>query len=368
MSLGLHFIEVLKPLYFLSGAVQKFVAGDPLNVASGLIDVGSMIAGFIPPPVGLILSGVFGVANAVLSIFSGPQGPSDLEIMTELINEQTEVIKESIDKQTDIMLESFKILADANVRNTKTIINSLQTTNFHLLVDEIQGSIQSLVVKLKHMQSYKHTCILDWSDIAGEASLEEAVVKLGRLASFARRFCSSMGNLAFCGSLIYQYILLAILRQRVQAETIDIVRRSAFHNNHIKVRGLNAEFQAAQDMDWNLLQDILLGRGNDTCNIGCAFHASLQEKPPAKMRFSTLAQKEFDCAPKAFAKSIWVAVAVAKDCKPNKYQIESTGLNAGQTAIVLRYLEKVALTLTIFVFVVPYDLTTVFAAGNRLSL
>ena len=138
-----------------------------------------------------------------------------------------------------------------------------------------------------------------------------------------------MGNLEFCGVLIYQYILLSVLRQRVQAEAIDIVRRSAFHNNHIKVRGLAAEFQAAQDMDWNLLQDVLLSKGNDTCHMGCAFHASLQEEAPAKDRFSTLAQDEFDCAPKA------------KDCTPNKYQIKRTGINADQTAIVLRFLEKV---------------------------
>ena len=290
-----------------------------------------MASAFVPPPAGLIMSSVFGVANAIVGIFGGPQGPSDLEVMTEVINEQTEVIKKSIEQQTEIMLESFKQLAKQNVRNTEAIINSLKTINFHLLVDEIQGSVQSLVAKLKHLQNYKKTCILDWPDIAGEASLEEAVVKLGRVGSFARRFCSSLGNLEFCGILIYQYILLAILRQRVQAEAIDIVRRSAFNNNHIKVRGLTAEFQAAQDMDWNLMQDILLSKSNDdTCHVSCAFHASLPEtSDQSEDRFSAKAQNDYDCTEKD------------KDCKDNKYQIKTTGMNPGQTSIALQFLEKV---------------------------
>ena len=290
-----------------------------------------MASAFVPPPAGLIMSSVFGVANSIIGIFGGPQGPSDLEVMTEVINEQTEVIKKSIEQQTEIMLESFKQLAKQNVRNTEAIINSLKTINFHLLVDEIQGSVQSLVAKLKHLQNYKKTCILDWPDIAGEASLEEAVVKLGRVGSFARRFCSSLGNLEFCGILIYQYILLAILRQRVQAEAIDIVRRSAFNNNHIKVRGLTAEFQAAQDMDWNLMQDILLSKSNDdTCHVSCAFHASLPEtSDQSEDRFSAKAQNDYDCTEKD------------KDCKDNKYQIKTTGMNPGQTSIALQFLEKV---------------------------
>ena len=282
-----------------------------------------------------------------MSIFTGPEGPTDVEIMTEVINEQTEVIKEAIDEQTEIMIKGFDKLAKQNVRNTETILNSIRTVNFHQLVDDVQGSIQTLVVKLLHMQSYKHTCILDWGDIAIEASLEDVFAKMGRVGSFARRFCSLMGNLQFCGNLIYQYVLLAILRQRVHAETIDIVRRSAFHNNHIKVKGLHAEFLAAQDADWNLLQDILLSRGETThCQVqpmGCVFHARLQHywltealATDVYAGFSIDARNDFDCL-------IWKAndnkCFDNKCC--NKYATHSTGLNKQQTAIVVQYLEQV---------------------------
>ena len=69
----------------------------------------AIAANFIPPPAGQAIAAIAGLATAILSLFGGG-GPSDLEIMTDAINDQTRVLSNKIDEQTEVILKEFEIL------------------------------------------------------------------------------------------------------------------------------------------------------------------------------------------------------------------------------------------------------------------
>ena len=55
----------------------------------------AIAANFIPPPAGQAIAAIAGLATAILSLFGGG-GPSDLEIMTDAINDQTRVLSKDV--------------------------------------------------------------------------------------------------------------------------------------------------------------------------------------------------------------------------------------------------------------------------------
>ena len=69
----------------------------------------AIAANFIPPPAGQAIAAIAGLATAILSLFGGG-GPSDLEIMTDAINDQTRVLSNKIDEQTEVILKEFEKL------------------------------------------------------------------------------------------------------------------------------------------------------------------------------------------------------------------------------------------------------------------
>ena len=69
----------------------------------------AIAANFIPPPAGQAIAAIAGLATAILSLFGGG-GPSDLEIMTDAINDQTRVLSNKIDEQIEVILKEFEKL------------------------------------------------------------------------------------------------------------------------------------------------------------------------------------------------------------------------------------------------------------------
>ena len=46
--------------------------------------------------------------------------------------------------------------------------------------------------------------------------------QMGRIGAFLQRFCASKDNMEFCGELLFQYALLATLRNSVSYQTIRL--------------------------------------------------------------------------------------------------------------------------------------------------
>ena len=114
-----------------------------------------------------------------------------------------------------------------------------------------------LFYRKEHLDEYKESCINDWTEVATESDMTLSNFYLGRIASFTTRFCQSKKNMPFCGELLFQYVLLATLRDALKAETMGVVLRSRFHNQHFKLKALHEELEASRLMDKSYIEPII---------------------------------------------------------------------------------------------------------------
>ena len=250
-------------------SLDNLKSDDPLEVASGVMDITGSITAFMGP-YGAAFSAVLGVLTTFFGIAS--KGPSQTEVMTNLINDRTEIIVDKIDENTKVVLETLKTLAAANV---ESIVTSLEQESWRDMIHEMNGATNSLTAKKDHLEQYRSSCILDWVEIAFESDLQHITKSLGKVSSFMTwypnthsfqmityvysfyRYCFSRKNIPFCGDMIFQYVMLANLRNAVKAETILIVRNSNIHNGRNKLNGLLAEYHTELNNDKKLLTKIL---------------------------------------------------------------------------------------------------------------
>ena len=99
----------------------------------------------------------------------------------------------------------------------------------------LQGIMFALSIKKDHLNHYAGACIQSWSEISNTADLQHVNFQMGRLASYTNRFCISVSNLPFCKELMYQYMLLSIMKSSVIMGTIAIVHESKYPNHEYKV-------------------------------------------------------------------------------------------------------------------------------------
>ena len=102
----------------------------------------------------------------------------------------------------------------------------------------MQGIYYVLSIKKSHLEKYASACIQDWGELANTADLQHVNFQMGRLASYTKRFCLSVNNLSFCKELIFQYILLSIMKSSVIMGTIAIVHQSKYPNHEFKLEAL----------------------------------------------------------------------------------------------------------------------------------
>eukprot|EP00092_Neocalanus_flemingeri_P085594 GFUD01107708.1.p1 GENE.GFUD01107708.1~~GFUD01107708.1.p1 ORF type:complete len:550 (+),score=129.84 GFUD01107708.1:1517-3166(+) len=269
------------------------------RITSGTMDIIASISAFAGP-YGAAFSAVLGVVNIFMGMFK-KKGPSQIEVMTNLINDQTEQLVGKIDEQTEILIETMQALNDITVNS---IITSIEQDSWRDMVNEMKGATNSLKTKKIHLEEYRFSCILDWIEIALESDLQHITRSLGKVSSFMTWYCYSRKNIPFCGEMIFQYVMLSNLRNAVRAETINIVSNSDIHNGRNKQRGLIAEYRIDLDHDKELLERVLQAFDqNDPewkllCFATCAFNKvedkfendNLEGAPDIKLRKS---QKKF---------------------------------------------------------------------------
>ena len=249
-------------------AYAKFTSDDAVQVASGILDIGSTIAS-LAGPFGAPFAAVFGVFNTILGLF-GKKPPSQIEVMTEMINDQTEILVSKIDDQTKKLLEYLEKNFKAQ---TKTLVKEIQQDSWRAMINEMSGSTNSLSLKKKYFLAYSDTCISSWNEVALVANIEDITQNLGRVASFMEYFCISRESINFCGSMLFQYVNLVNLRSSVQGEAIRIVRASKFHNQESKLAGLLEEYKGAQKIDAKFLAKTFKETDDELlCFAACSLH------------------------------------------------------------------------------------------------
>ena len=157
-----------------------------------------------------------------------------------------------IDAQTDILLEANQLLLDVIDAQTITLTNeirdatrklSLETT--YQILDDMQGIYYAISIKKQHLDRYSNACIQNWGEVANTADLQHVNFQMGRLAAYTKRFCLSVSNLPFCKELIFQYMLLSILKHSVLNGVITLVFQSKYPNHEYKLEALNGEQKAS---------------------------------------------------------------------------------------------------------------------------
>ena len=101
-------IIILECFLGLKTAVE---GGDGLAIASSVLGLVATVGSFFPP-IGTAVAALAGVAQAIMGLFGASPGPSDLQIMGEMIEDQTKQISGKIDAQTDILLAAIQASVD----------------------------------------------------------------------------------------------------------------------------------------------------------------------------------------------------------------------------------------------------------------
>ena len=196
-----------------SALISAIKNGDGIGIATGVLGMVAMGAAFFPP-IGTAVAALAGIASAILGAFQDT--PSDLEIITGLIEDQTTKIENMIEEQTKVLLFSIEKLAEQNEALAKFVVNQFLVESYYQMRDDINGVNTALKIKMEHVNLYKDTCVLSWTDLASEADMNEVNLQFGRIGSYMQRFCANKKNMNFCGQLVFQYVLMASLRDMVR--------------------------------------------------------------------------------------------------------------------------------------------------------
>ena len=139
----------------------------------------------------------------------------------------------------------------------------------------MQGITFALYIKNDRLKHYAGHCIQSWSEIANTADLQHVNFQMGRLASHTNRFCISVSNLPFCKELLYQYMLLSVMKSSVIMATIAIVHESKYPNHEYKVEALVTEQRKSLEYDRSSLTSVFstnVELENPYCHVVCAFN------------------------------------------------------------------------------------------------
>ena len=112
-------------------------------------------------------------------------------------------------------------------------------------------------MKQEHLDQYRSACINDWTEIAIESDMDRVTSQMARIASFMRKFCQSEANLLFCGTLMFQYAMMASFRTSVRGATMSVVQQSQYFNQPFKAEGLAKELETELALDRSYLEPMV---------------------------------------------------------------------------------------------------------------
>ena len=121
--------------------------GDGLAIASSVLGLVATVGSFFPP-IGTAVAALAGVAQAIMGLFGASPGPSDLQIMGEMIEDQTKQISGKIDAQTDILLAAIQASVDKIDSQTLQLTNEIRGATKELRIEFFYQMIDDMQVKM----------------------------------------------------------------------------------------------------------------------------------------------------------------------------------------------------------------------------
>ena len=109
-----------------------------MSVATSVLGLVAVAAAFFPP-VGTAIAAVAGIASAIIGAFGS--GPSDVEVISGLIEAQTEEIANMLEEQTKILLNSIRLLGKQQVQLADSVVKTILEDNYHQMIDDMHGKI-----------------------------------------------------------------------------------------------------------------------------------------------------------------------------------------------------------------------------------
>ena len=104
---------------------------------------------------------IFNATIVLGMIFGAEPGPSDVEIMGDMIEDQTKAISGMIDAQTDILLAASQAAADQIDEQTLELTNEIRAVTkelriefFYQMIDDMEGIYSALKMKRLHLEHY----------------------------------------------------------------------------------------------------------------------------------------------------------------------------------------------------------------------
>ena len=142
---------------------------------------------------GTALAAVAGIAATIVGLFA-PSGPSDVEIIGGMIEDQTEQIAFMLEDQTKILMKAINQLSEQNRELAEYTVTEILKDNYYQMVDDMRGVTAALKIKKEHLDLYRGSCINHWPEISVESDMNQINFQMGRIGAFLQRFCQSKGN------------------------------------------------------------------------------------------------------------------------------------------------------------------------------
>ena len=303
--------KVLPALQSTQNAIARFSDGGTANVISGILEVGSAISNFLPPPSAAIMGPFTSIFNTCFGI---GRGPTAIDVINEGFQKQKQYLQKEfkalnakmdahtarlerkMDYNTERMIWEMNKLADEIIdgvsENFKRIelleerifakigdSNLQQIRNRRrLAMDEVLKEQQAIEEKLRQMNRYLSSIddtALENDDIVflgTQINIFEGVKENVKTMEYIKTYCRGKSNmlldetqLRMCTGLLYHWSKASVLSDGVMIKFIALMRLSNMDQIHAvaKLEVLNLRKANRKSFLETIFHD-----SNDYCSHG----------------------------------------------------------------------------------------------------
>ena len=262
--------KMIPALTSCGNAIGKFKSGGVVNVIGGILDVGSAISNFLPPPANSIMGPVTGIFN---SLFGISEGPSPIEVITDgfqkqkkyldkefkalnaKLTAQTIRLEGKIDRQTEQLIDKMEQIAEDQVqemqRIEKEIIKTIKNEALEIKIKTRNDAMEKVLIDQqtaqKKLKNY-HTYLGPLEDIsldpvattflATQINIFTGQEEYESTKRYIKIYCKarslhhlSATEMKLCVGIIFHWTTTATLMEGIIVKFIALLRLSNIENN-----------------------------------------------------------------------------------------------------------------------------------------
>jgi len=281
----------------IKSGVEKIQSGDGINIASGVLDLVSALAGFAGP-YGLGVTAASELVNNILGTF----GPDTMhKVIGKMITAQTEHIGRMLSAQSEetrtqmragfnnlireMDVNTQKILDNADF-NTKEILRNvtLEFRRNHRVSDlqdhltfstlaqackndfAIKNGILKTAIRKGDVQSVQ--------TLQAEIGMADSVKDMTKLRSYATIFCTSPPNYKLCHRFLFTLASLSILRDSLYGQYFAFVKQSKASDADVVAEGIYDSLTQRKQWDKTFFSNLLMTSSPTSkgCHTACGIH------------------------------------------------------------------------------------------------